>query len=152
MNTTKGNAPRHINGKGPATQGSAELWKSRTKRRGLRKGKFHRKLAQQDHVVLYELRNSTSRSRKICLGYLLVILSPSTSRFEHQWQYETYEERWARAGFQTLVDAQARQKLDDRRQWKPYKGVPRPDVGSGSNLCVGQMIITASAQIQSWAI
>jgi hypothetical protein len=45
------------------------------------------------------------------------------------WTYETRELLWAWQGFQTLVDAQARNVLGERSKWKPYDSrccVPLP--------------------------
>jgi hypothetical protein len=76
-------------------------------------------LRRTNRVVLYQLLNGDAASRKQCLGYQLEITSQS-GKIEHFWLYEARELRWALAGFETLVDAQARNVLSQRSAWRPY--------------------------------
>ena len=55
-----------------------------------------------------------------CLGYEVAILS-ETGKVQESWQYEATELHWAKAGYKTLIGAQARGALDNRSGWKPYK-------------------------------
>jgi hypothetical protein len=81
------------------------------------KGK--RELKRKGRVVLYQFRNESGTSRKQCLGYQLAITSQS-GKIEHFWLYEARELHWALAGFETLVNAQARNVLGQRSAWRPY--------------------------------
>jgi hypothetical protein len=81
--------------------------------------KSKKELRRRSRVVLYQLLNATVASRKHCLGYELAITSQS-GRIERPCSYEAQELRWALAGFETLVDAQARNVLSQRSAWKPY--------------------------------
>ena len=79
-----------------------------------------KQIQTEARVVLYELRNDKTDSRVKCLGYEVAILS-ETGKVQESWQYESTELRWAREGYKTLIDTQARRALDDRSRLKPYK-------------------------------
>ena len=79
-----------------------------------------KQIQTEGRVMLYELRNDRTESRVKRLGYEVAILS-ETSKVQESWQYESTELRWAREGYKTLIDAQARGVLDARTRWKPYK-------------------------------
>jgi hypothetical protein len=83
----------------------------------------------EGRVVPYELRNDRPDSLVKCLGYEVTILSEK-GKAEKSWTYEGTELRWAREGYKTLIDAQARGMLDARAQWKPYKADSRLADGS----------------------
>ena len=49
-----------------------------------------------------------------------IAITSQSGKIEHFWLYEARELRWALAGFETLVDAQARNVLSQRSAWRPY--------------------------------
>jgi hypothetical protein len=77
-------------------------------------GRNRQVLAGAARIVLYQLVNASSESKKRCLGYELGITRTESGKIERSWLYEASELRWARHGFQTLVDAQQRDVLVDR--------------------------------------
>ncbi len=83
-------------------------------------------LAQVNRVIVFRLRPCGEGSRKTCAGYELAILDPASGKAKRTWFYGTDEERWVRAGFETLIDAQARQVLDDRKSWRAYDALSWP--------------------------